>query len=309
MKFLELRHLRTLLALRETGSLVEAADKLFLTQSALSHQIKDLEEKLGCNLFLRKSRPVQFTAVGQSLLMLAERILPQISATELEIKQLEGGEIGRLHMAIECHSCFDWLLPAIDEYREQWPDVELDISSGFNFAPLPAVARGELDLAVTADPLPGLDLSYQALFSYESKLVIPAKHALAEKIYIKPQDLKNEVLITYPVDRSRLDIFSQFLTPAGIEPKNIRAADLTAMMIQLVASGRGVTCLPNWALKDYVNNPFVVQRPLGSNGIWPVLYAATRKSDRDVAYMSAFISCAIRTCFSTLVGIVAVADE
>ena len=119
-------------------------------------------------------------------------------------------------MAIECHSCFEWLLPAINDYREQWPDVELDISGGFSFAPLPALARGELDLVVTSDPLPDLGLSYYPLFSYESKLVLPAKHVLVDKKTIQPADLTNETLIAYPVDRHRLDIFSQFLDPAGV---------------------------------------------------------------------------------------------
>jgi len=306
MNFLELRHLRTISALRDTGSLVEAAEKLYLTQSALSHQIKDLEEKLGCTLFLRKSKPVHFTPAGQSLLLLADRILPQISATKREIERLAGGETGRLFMAIECHSCFEWLLPAINDYREQWPDVELDISGGFNFAPLPALARGELDLVVTSDPLPDLDLSYHPLFSYESKLVLPAKHALADKKTIQPADLANETLIAYPVDRHRLDIFSQFLDPAGVEPREIRVADLTAMMIQLVASGRGVACLPNWALQDYVHNTFVTQRSLGTDGVWPILYAATRRTENSAVYLQSFVSLAVQTCFTTLVGIVAV---
>ncbi len=309
MNYLELRHLRTLAALRDTGSLVEAAEKLYLTQSALSHQIKDLEEKLGCSLFLRKSKPVHFTAAGQSLLLLADRILPQILATKREIDRLAGGETGRLYMAIECHSCFEWLLPAINDYREQWPDVELDISGGFSFAPLPALARGELDLVVTSDPVPDLGLSYHPLFSYESKLVLPAKHALADKKTIEPVDLAREILITYPVDRHRLDIFSQFLGPAGVEPKSIRVADLTAMMIQLVASGRGVACLPNWALQDYVHNVFVTQRSLGEDGVWPVLYAATRRTEDSAAYLQSFISSAVQTCFATLVGIIAADSE
>ena len=148
MSHIELRHLRTLVALRDTGSLVEAADRVFLTQSALSHQLKDLETRLGCALFIRKTRPVRFTTPGRRLLKLADEVLPRVHSAEQDLARLAGGESGRIFMAIECHSCFEWLLPAIDQYRESWPEVELDLASGFSFAPLPALARGDLDLVV-----------------------------------------------------------------------------------------------------------------------------------------------------------------
>lgn len=304
MSHIELRHLRTLVALRDTGSLVEAADRIFLTQSALSHQIKDLESRLGCSLFIRKTRPVRFTTAGRRLLKLADEILPLVHSSERDLDRLAGGESGRIFMAIECHSCFEWLLPAINEYREDWPDVELDIASGFHFAPLPALARGDLDLVVTADPVEELDLAYIPLFSYEAQLAIGRDHELIDKPWIEPADLASEVLICYPVDRSRLDIFTSFLDPAKVEPLRVRNAELTAMMIQLVASGRGVACLPNWALHEYREREYVVVKSLGEDGVWPTLYAAVRTDQVDAAFIEGFVDVAKKTCFATLVGIV-----
>ena len=305
---LEVRHLRTLAALRDTGSLVEAAERVFLTQSALSHQIKDLEDRLGGPLFVRKTRPVRFTSVGQRLLRLADEVLPLMHGAERDLERLSGGAAGRLHMAIECHSCFQWLVPAIDSYREAWPEVELDISSGFNFAPLPALARGDLDLVITSDPIRELDLTYAPLFSYEAQLAVAADHPLAAKPWIEPADLSDQVLICYPVDRSRLDVFTSFLDPAGVDPAKVRTAELTAMMIQLVASKRGVTCLPNWALYEYVKKDYIVARSLGEDGVWPTLYAAMRNDDADAAFMKAFLETSIATSFKTLIGIVPVVD-
>jgi LysR family transcriptional regulator for metE and metH len=306
---LELRHLRTLSALRDTGTLVEAAERVFLTQSALSHQLKDLEDRLGCGLFIRKTRPVRFTAAGKRILALADEVLPLMHAAERDLERLAGGESGRLFMAIECHSCFEWLLPAINHYRENWRDVELDISSSFNFAPLPALARGDLDLVVTADPVTELDVHYYPLFSYEAQLAIAAGHRLAEHEWVEPADLEDEVLITYPVDRSRLDIFTSFLDPAGVEPRRVRTAELTTMMIQLVASGRGVACLPNWALHEYLEKGYIVTRSLGEEGVWPTLYAAVRQGEEEAAFMKAFIASAVETCFKTLIGVVPAIDE
>jgi LysR family transcriptional regulator for metE and metH len=209
-----------------------------------------------------------------------------------------------LILAIECHSCFEWLLPATNEYRELWPDVELDIASGFHFEPLPALARGDLDLVITADPVDDLGLSYVPLFSYEAQLALPRNHALAARPWLEPADLASEILITYPVNRDRLDIFTSFLDPAGVEPQKIRTAELTTMMVQLVASGRGVCCLPNWALHEYRQRDFVVVKSLGEEGLWPTLYAAVRADQTGAAFIEGFIDVARSTCFANLVGIV-----
>ena len=304
MSNIEIRHLRTLVALRETGSLVEASERVFLTQSALSHQIKELEGRVGCPLFLRKTRPVRFTSAGNRLLELVDEVLPRLHNAEIDLQRLAGGETGRIIMAIECHSCFEWLLPAIDTYRDQWSDVELDISSGFHFAPLPALARGDLDLVITADQVDEPGIHYFPLFSYEAQLAVSKTHSLVDKAWAEPTDLADQVVITYPVDQDRLDLFTGFLRPAGIEPERVRHAELTTMIVQLVASGRGVTCLPNWALFEYLQNEYVVVRSLGEEGIWPTLYAAVRQDQAESPFMSAFIEVAKQVCFANLRGIV-----
>lgn len=222
---LELRHLKTLHALREADSLVEAAERLHLTQSALSHQFKELEERLGMQLFVRKTKPVRFTSAGLRLLQLADSLLPQLRTAERDLARLAGGTAGRLHMAIECHSCFQWLMPTIDQFRDAWPEVELDLASGFSFAPLPALARGDLDLVVTADPVELPGITYVPLFTYEALLAVANQHALAGRPYVVPEDLERETLITYPVERDRLDVFTRFLDPADVEPAQVRIAE------------------------------------------------------------------------------------
>ena len=304
MSQIELRHLRTLVALRDTGSLVEAAERVFLTQSALSHQMKELEVRAGCSLFVRKTRPVRFTSAGGRLLKLADEVLPLTHTAELDLQRLAGGESGRIFMAIECHTCFDWLLPAIDGYRNRWPDVELDISSSFNFAPLPALIRGDLDLVITADPVDESGIHYFPLFSYEAQAAIAKNHIWCDKPWVEPQDFNSEVLISYPVDRDRLDVFSRFMQPASVEPLRIRHAELTTMIVQLVASGRGVACLPNWALHEYLERDYLAVKSLGEDGVWPTLYAAVRKDQADAAFIRGFVDAAMDTCFDNLRGIV-----
>ncbi|MFT2112319.1 LysR family transcriptional regulator [Marinomonas sp. 2405UD68-3] len=303
MSLIEVRHLKTLTALRETGSLVEAADRVHLTQSALSHQLKDLEEKLGCPLFIRKTKPVRFTSAGLRLLQLADDVIPSFRSARRDIQRFAEGESGRLHIAIECHSCYEWLMPTIDHFREHWPDVELDLSTAFSFMPLPALARGDLDLVVTSDPIEIVNIEYIPLFQYESQIAVSRHHKLAQKEFIEPQDLKNEILITYPIESERLDIFRHFLDPAGIQPVKIRHCELTLMMMQLVASGRGVCCLPNWALTEYTNRQYVITKSLGEEGIWCKLYIAIRKDQKGSPFIQDLISTASQTCFKNLKGI------
>lgn len=300
---LELRHLRTLSTLRDAESLVEAAERLHLTQSALSHQLKDLEEKLGMTLFVRKTKPVRFTSAGLRLLRLADSLLPQVRQAERDIQRLAGGQAGRLHMAIECHSCFQWLMPTIDQFRNAWPEVEVDFASGFFFAPLPALARGDLDLVVTSDPLEIEGITYVPLFTYEALLAVSNQHPLSTAHHVRPPDLEGEVLITYPVERDRLDIFKQFLDPAGIEPASVRTAEMTVMMMQLVASGRGVCCLPNWAMAEYLRKGYVTARRLGPEGLFGTLYAAVRDDMMEMPYLQDFLLTAKDTSFATLEGV------
>lgn len=300
---IDLRHLRTLHALRETDSLHEAAERLHLTQSALSHQFRDMEERIGMPLFVRKSRPVRFTSAGLKLLQLADQVLPQIRSTERDLGKLAGGSAERLHIAIECHSCYQWLMPSVDEFRSAWPEVELDLASGFSFAPLPALERGDLDLVVTSDPVTLPGITYVPLFGYEALLAIDNHHALRDKPYLEPSDIAHQTLITYPIERTRLDIFTRFLDPADVEPAQVRTSELTVMMMQLVASGRGVCCLPNWAVHEYSSRGYVTAKRLGEQGLQARLYAALRSDMLEVPYVSDFLLTAKDISFTTLAGV------
>lgn len=283
---LELRHLRTVRAIHEQGGLARAAEVLNITQSALSHQVKALEEQAGVNLFVRRAKPMRLSPAGMRLLRLAEQVLPLVAATEAEFKGVEAGRIGRLHIAMECHACFDWLLPVLDIFRRAWPEVDLDIRQRLAFGALPALARQEVDLVISSDPEEMAGVTYQPLFDYSPTLVVPADHPLVAKGHADPRDLEGETLITYPMDRARLDVFSQFLTPAGVEPARQRTVELTAVSLMLVASGRGVAVMPDWVLRRETANAEIAMLPLTRGGIIRRLYAAVRSEDLAQPYMA-----------------------
>lgn len=282
---MDIRQLRTLKAIHDTGSLVSAAERLHLTQSALSHQLRELETELDAVVLIRKTRPPRFTQIGERLLTLADTVLPALREAERDIIKLRGGQAGRLIMAIECHSCYEWLMPTLNLFRHHWPEVEIDFQSGFHGDAQDDLQNNRLDWVVTSNPSQVPGISYQPLFQYEPLLVLSNTHALNQKRDIVPADLAEETLITYPVDSDRLDIFQHFLTPAGVVPAKLRSTELTLMMVQLVASGRGVAALPSWAAAEYVARGWVKTRPLGSVPVWCTLYAAIREEDVALPYI------------------------
>ncbi len=283
---IEFRHLRTIKAIHEAGGLARAADVLNITQSALSHQVKGLEVQTGLELFVRRTKPLKLSAAGMKVLKLAEKVLPEIAALEDDFAGVQSGKSGRLHIAIECHACFEWLFPVLEEFRKAWPDVDVDIRPGLAFDALPALGREEVDLVVSSDPENLQDIEFSPLFDYEPVFVASASNPLANKEFIQADDFRDQTLITYPVDRGRLDIFSQLLTPAKVEPRAVRQVELTAVILLLVASNRGVSVLPDWVLREVRYHSDYVTRPLTRNGLTRRLFAATRTDDTDRPYMA-----------------------
>ena len=289
---IEFRHLRTIKAIHDCGGLARAADQMHITQSALSHQIKGLEDQAGIELFVRRSKPMTLSAAGFRLLRLAEQVLPQVEAMQAEFSNLRDGRTGRMHIAIECHACFEWLFPVLEEFRKDWGDVDVDIRPGLAFDALPALQKEEVDLVVSSDPesLPGIE--FIELFDYDAVFVASASHPLAAKPFVDAADFRGETLITYPVERSRLDIFSQLLSPAKVEPAAIRQVELTAVILLLVASNRGVSVLPDWVVREVKYSSDYVTRPLTENGITRRLYAAVRSDDREKPFVQTLINLA-----------------
>jgi LysR family transcriptional regulator for metE and metH len=205
-------------------------------------------------------------------------------------------------MAIECHSCFQWLMPALKEYQIHWPSVTLDFSSGFGFEPIPALAAGELDLVITSDIQHRNEVHYEPLFDFEMRLIVSPQSPLADKAVIEPEDLLEHIMLSYPVQKNRLDVVKHFLQPAGIEPKAWKQADNTLMLVQMVSAGLGVAALPNWAIHDFARQGLIVSKPLGK-GLWRRLFAAVRASEQDRHYLKAFFATARQQCQTHLDGI------
>jgi len=289
---LERMHLTIVQEVEKQGSLTAAAHVLCLTQSALSHSIKKLEQQLGTDIWLREGRSLRLTQAGQYVLAVANRVLPQLSLAEERLRQFAQGERGTLRIGMECHPCYQWLLKIVSPYLAAWPDVEVDVKQKFQFGGIGALFGYEIDMLVTPDPLYKPGLHFEPVFDYEQVLVVNREHPLAGMAHVKPKQLADEVLITYPVPTDRLDIYTQFLMPAGISPRQHKTIETTDIMVQMVASGRGVAALPRWLVQEYADKMNVVPVRVGPRGIAKQIHLGAREADIDIDYFKAFVELA-----------------
>lgn len=286
---LERIHLSLLLEMDRRGSLTAAAKSLGLTQSALSHTVRRLEQQFGTAIWQKEGRGVRLTPAGNYLLALAQRLGPQLEHAEHVLGQFARGEHGTLRIGMECHPCYRWLLQVVEPFLRAWPDVDLDVRQKFQFGGIGALFGHEIDMLVTPDPLRRKGLRFEPVFDYEQVLVVSQRHPFAQRDYVVPSELEGETLITYPVELERLDVYSQFLLPAGAVPKRHKTIETTDIMLQMVACDRGVAALPGWLVAEYQETMSIVPVRLGKRGIAKKIYLGLRNGEQDIEFISAFI--------------------
>lgn len=284
------QHLRIVRAIDAEGTMTEAAKSLFLTQSALSHAMKKLEAHFDVPLWKKDGRRLTLTQAGQSVLGLAHRVLPQFEHTEAQLRRFADGKQGILRIGMECYPCFEWLLKVVAPFLKAFPDVDVDVRRAFSFGGLQALHGYDIDILLTPDPLSLDTITYTPVFEYEQVLVMDEHHPLAEKPYIAPQDLSNETLITYPVELSRLDVFTHFLTPANCTVRQHKTIETTEIILQMVAAGRGVTALPKWLIDESKESDLLTCRSLGEQGVSKTLYLGHRKAQDVLGFVDDFIA-------------------
>lgn len=292
---LERIHLEILRAIKEHGTLTKAAEALHLSQSALSHSIKKLEAQIDTVIWEKDGRNLSLTVAGLRVLNLANRVLPQFKHTELILGQIAKGEAGSLRIGMECHPCYEWLLRVLQPYLKQWPDIDVDVKQAFQFGALGALFNYEIDVLITPDPLFKRNIEYIPVFNYEHRLVVCESHLLANQTFVLPEQLSNEVLFTYPVEQQRLDIFSQFLSPARCSVKKHKLIETTDIMLQMVAAGRGVCALPGWLVDKYSDSMPIKSLRFGEQGIAKQIFVGLRKNEKETKYLGDFISLAKQT--------------
>ncbi len=282
---MELIHFRILLALKRRGTLNAASESLHLTQSALSHQMKNLEQRLGVVLWRKQGRTLVLTQAGNYLSDVAESVIATVDSAEQHLNLLAAGKTGKLIIGIDCHACYEWFRTLLQPYLQAWPDLAIEVTSRYRFNSFEAIRQYKLDAVLTSDPVFNGVLHYQPLFDFELVLIVARQHRLAGRLSIEPSELQQETILTYPVERERLDMFRKVLQPAGIEPLAHVTVEETDIMLQLAASRRGVCLLPEWLLADKAKNPDVLSLRFKDLPLTKTMYLATRHEDVQLEYI------------------------
>jgi len=287
---IERSHLSILREIERNGTLTAAADRLHLTQSALTHAIKKLEQRTTVKLWNKEGRTLRLTQAGSYLLSVANRLVPQLEYADQVIERFARGEKGVIRIGMECHPCYQWLLKVVRPYIERYPEVDIDVKQQFQFGGMDALLNYEIDVLVTPDPIHQSGVTFKPVLDYQQVLVVSKQHALAKKTQVEPKDLAGEVLYSYPVDIDRLDIYSQFLNPANCRPKKHKNIEATDIMLQLVAAGRGVAALPHWLVNEYADKMAIQAVRLGKTGVSKSIYLGLRDDDQGIEYIKAFVN-------------------
>ena len=296
MNYVERIHLEIVHAVDQLGSMTAASEALHLTQSALSHSMRKLEDQLGVQIWYREGRKLIPTQAGEHLLQTARRLLPQFVKTEEQLVQFAQGERGTLRIGMECHPCYQWLQKITGPYLRRWPSVDVKVKQEFQFGGIGALFAHSIDLLVTPDPLEKKTLHFEPVFDYEQVLVVAADHPLRDEPYVIPRQLGGETLFVYPVPQHRLDIYQHFLTPAGMTARKQKVIETTEMMFQMVACGRGVAALPRWLVEEFSETYPVRGVRLGKKGVQKQIFLGVRQQDLEMDYLNAFLTlaCAFR---------------
>ncbi|MGW9231412.1 LysR family transcriptional regulator [Pseudorhizobium sp. NPDC055634] len=292
---LDRQHLSILHEVDRLGSLTAAAERLNVSQSALSHTIRKLEERCGVAMWEKDGRNLRLTEAGRYIVRLAQRVLPQIERAEGVLSDYRRGKRGFLKIGMECHPCHQWLMGVTRPYLLDWPDVDLDLTTSFAFGGVAAVSGYEIDILITPDPIEAPGIHYLPVFDYELVLAVPADHPLAQKRHAEPADLVEETLFTYPVPAERLDVFTQFLVPANSRPRHHRSVETTEMMLQLVGAGRGVSAVPNWLVHREAAALGVRPVRMGKTGIQKSIHLGLRDGDDTVDFIAGFLETSRRS--------------
>ena len=285
---LELRHLNLVRTVVEEGGLTRAGQLLGLSQSALSHQLRDIEELLGVSLFHRVGRRLSLAPAGERILRTARVVLPEIERAELDLNRDSKEMLGTIRIGVECDSCYSWLAGSLRRFGRRYPNIVLQLSTTSAQRPIQALLKNDIDLAVVAQPLRELRIRLCELFEEEFVAVVAPAHSLAEREYLLPKDFASETLF-YPGTFSEGLLYQKVLRPAGIRPKEVNEITLMEPTLQLVKYGFGITVLARWAIHSRPANDEFRTVPITSRGLRRTWHAATRSSRNLPEYLTTLL--------------------
>lgn len=286
MNNLELKHLRMLCALAESGNMTRAAEKLCITQSALSQQLKDIETKLGTDLFFRTRRKMIITEAGRQLQGTAVEVIEAVDLAERAISRKMKGEKGELKVGTQCIFCYKWLPQVMRLFHGKFPNIEIEVGNSVEL--LEELEGKKYDLIISGAVSPSEIHTSVPLFKDQLVCIMTEDHPLAACSFVQLSDFTGSNLIAH-TDKSRNRFYQQVLRPQGIEPKRIMNVGAPQAIIEMVVAGFGIAIFPRWAVAETLKTWRIVARPITPRG-FPLTWHAVYLSHSNIPiYQQEFI--------------------
>ncbi|HWB85316.1 MAG TPA: LysR family transcriptional regulator [Bryobacteraceae bacterium] len=241
---MDLHQLRVFQAAVKTGGFTRASEHLCLSQSTVSQHIKQLEQELGCPLFLRAGKRVMVSEAGSLLLQHADKILRDLNNAEMSVRELGATQRGTVRLGAGATTLTYRLPQVLASYNRRFPEIELVVLSGTTEFLLNAVRTQSVDLAVvmSQEKQPGVTLT--PLGPEELTVVVNGEHPLARKRLLQPQDLTGLRFILYEKRTAMQALIDNFFKELQIEPRVIMEMENIEVIKSLVRSGLGASILP-----------------------------------------------------------------
>jgi LysR family transcriptional regulator for metE and metH len=286
---LEIRHLRMAAAVAASGSVTRAAADLHLTQSAISHQLKDIEERLGTPLFLRVGKRMVPTPAGERVLAAARRVLDDVVATEEEVRRLATERAGVLRVCAQCNTGYHWLPEVVEAFRRSHPAVDVVLSIECTTTPIDALLDGRLDLAIVTQEVEHQRVRVRPLFEDEHAAIVAPDHPFASRPFVRAEDFAGERLLLYSGSSEESFTVQRILRPAGVTPAQVSFVMLTEAILAMVRARLGISVLQTWSVEPAIRAGDVRAVPITPGGIQRRWSAATLRAAPPSSYVDAFV--------------------
>ncbi|WP_421889673.1 LysR family transcriptional regulator [Marinoscillum sp.] len=287
---MELKHFRLIKTIADEGNIANSAERLFLTQSALSHQLRALEENLGAKIFIRSRKEWELTEEGMELYHLATSVLNSVDEKLRQIKHLNRNAGGKIRVSCECYSFYLLFPTFLQRMSALYPQVSIDLIFDATHRPLSKLHSYEVDMAIvtsqpTLESLSSIEVLQDELFA-----VMHRENPLSQRQYLEARDFHDQHLFIHSFPLETVSVYETYLKPNDVLPKKISAIPLTEVCLEMINANMGITCIPKWTQKLISHQKDLIFKPIGKNGLERSLYLITRNEDCAKKHFRNFIN-------------------
>ncbi|MFT5641422.1 MAG: LysR family transcriptional regulator for metE and metH [Cyclobacteriaceae bacterium] len=286
---MDVKHLRLVKEVSENGSLTKAASKLHLSQSALSHQLREIEKQLGTSLFHRINKKLVLTNAGKLVLDTAGRVLTDLEDTTIAIKKLISGNEGSIKVTTECYSCYHWLPPLMYAFNKEFPKVDIDIHPEHGISPLDKLLSGKLDVAIMNEKLEDSKFEYTRLITDEMIALVHESHPWSKKAYVDAEDFSDQHVIIHSYPLEGVTLFRDVLIPQNIQPKKIIPIQFTEAALEMVKARMGIQVIAHWIVAPALTSGNLRAIKVTKSGLRRSWYAVTLRRKEQPQYLENFL--------------------